>query len=317
VFGWGKKAFKPSVFALGKVPGHPEFLAAPDALASTIDRWLDAGWQAAHGRPGDAWEEAFVAGSPYGFLWGHGSKVGQVTCGVLCPSADSIGRHYPLVVASRMEAARLERSWPLVPVAATRFLDEAHGLMTEAHAASITSSELAQRLAHLPLPGASDVDVAESDQGAWNDDTGFEDGWRAVFADDTAASATHALEGLVEALRPWVRREWPAASLVLRCPLGDGGPAAAVQWLEAVQAVLHWRQTIPTAFWAAGGADLFVSLGPADPSLLRDLWAKPAEAGHLVDVVGPGTTEAASPSLEGLDGASMAACLKALRRASG
>ena len=281
---FGKKTSKPTVFALGKIVGHPEFLAAPDALATSLDHWLDSGWQAAHGRHGEAWEPAFAGGPAYGFLWSHGSKAREVTCGVLAPSADSIGRHYPFLVGSRMVSARLEKAWSLLPLAAAAFLDDAHALMGDARSSALSAADLSERLVDLVAPSPGDVDAAVEAHAAWSAETPAETAWGAIFPDEPLASAGRARAWVVEALRPWIGQEWPATSLLLRLPMGEGGPAAAVVWFEVVRTILRWRQTVPTAFWAAEGSSLLLGLGPATPSMLGELWWNDANDDHVLDV---------------------------------
>jgi type VI secretion system ImpM family protein len=314
VFGW-KKTLKPTVFALGKMAGHPEFLAAPDALATSLDRWLDSGWQAAHGLHGDAWDRAFAEGTTYGFLWSHGSKAGEVTCGVLAPSVDSIGRRYPFLVGSRLPSARLERGWSLMPLAAGAFLDEAHALMLETRASPLPVAELSQRLFHLVAPSSEDVDGADEAHTAWSAATSVEAAWSTIFSDEPLASAGRALGWVVEALRPWVGREWPATSLLLRLPMGEGGPAAAVVWFEIVRTILRWRQTVPTAFWAAEGSSLLLGIGPPTPAMLGELWWQDADDDQVMDVrhaAEAATTSEASLLLETHPTLTMAEFLTAL-----
>ncbi len=318
MFGFTKRV-KPPVFALGKLPGHPEFLASPDADAGVIDRWLDAGWQGAHADAGETWNSAFAAGDTYGFLWSHGPKATDATCGVIAPSVDSIGRHYPLVVASRMGSAGLGGRWPLLPNAGARFLDAAQELMVECHAAGLAPGELSTRLIHLAPPSIEELEEASRAQAAWNAETSVLVGWAPIFPEDTALGAKRALARLVAGVRPALDREWPSTPLVVRLPLGEGGPASTVVWLEALRAILGWSETVPSAFWAAEGGCVLVSLGAVAPPLLRHLWSA-GSAAFLVDVASGGESEGelataveALDALEGVDGTgSMADCLAIL-----
>jgi type VI secretion system ImpM family protein len=292
VFGRPKKALKPTVFALGKIAGHPEFLTAPDALAMSLDRWLDVGWQDAHRRYGEAWDAAFAEGATYGFIWGHGSKVAEVTCGVVVPSVDSIGRRYPFVVGSRMPAAKLGHGWSVLPLAAGGFLDDAHAVMAETQSSALSTTELAQRLSQLAGPSPDDVEGAEEAHTAWCAETSVETAWSAMFSDQPLEAASRALRLVVESLQPWIGHEWPSTELVLRLPMGDGGPAAAVVWFDVIRTVLRWRRTIPTAFWAAEGSSLLMGLGPPTPRTLAELWWPDPDADHVVDVVAAAEHEA-------------------------
>jgi type VI secretion system protein ImpM len=278
------------LFALGKIGGYPEFLRAPDALAATLDGWLDAGWQVAHGRHGEHWDGAFADGPSYGFLWSHGSKVNEVSCGVIAPSVDSVGRRYPLVIGCRMPASVLAKHWPVVPLAAEAFVDEALALVVESHASLLAAADLPPRLLQLTAPTEMDVEAASHDHAAWAAQTRIEEVWRAIFPDSALPleSAATALDALAEGLRPWVGQEWPATSLVLRLPMGRGGPAAAVVWLGMVRKLTRWKHTIPTAFWAEEADALLIALGPATPALLGELWKGDADSENVFDVIAPG-----------------------------
>ncbi len=283
-----KRSVGPVVFALGKVGGHPEFLRAPDELSSTLDGWLDTGWQVANGLYGSSsWGDAFADGSSYGFLWSHGSKIGEVSCGVIAPSIDSVGRRYPLVIACRTATSTVAKGWPVVPLAAEAFVDEAHALVIESQASRLAAADLGARLTQLAIPCEGDVEAAARDYSAWSAQTRIEEVWSAIFADSAAPleMAAAAIDVLAEGLRPWVGQEWPATSLVLRLPMGQGGPAAAVVWLDIVRKLTRWKQTIPTAFWADEMDTLVIALGPPTPAVLVELWKGNAGSEQVFDVV--------------------------------
>jgi type VI secretion system protein ImpM len=283
VFG-RKKRFTPTVFALGKIAGHPEFLVAKDELAASLDRWLDAGWQTAHRLHGAGWEEAVEGGATYGFVCGHGSKAGEVSCGVLVPSVDSIGRRYPFLVGSRMPRAELEKDWPSVPLAAGSFLDDANAIVTETRESALSAADLFDKLGGLVAPSSEEIDGARAAHASWNDETSVEALWGSVFASEPLLSAERAIAWTVETLAPWIGREWPSTGLLLRLPLGEGGPDAAVAWLEIVRAVLRWQKTVPTAFWAADGPSLLFGLSFPTPELLGQLWCVTEDDDGIVDI---------------------------------
>jgi type VI secretion system protein ImpM len=286
-----KQPVSPVAFALGKIGGYPEFLRAPDVLASALDGWLDAGWQVAHRRHGEQWEGAFAEGSSYGFLWNHGSKSSEVSCGVIAPSVDSVGRRYPLVIGCRVSSSVVAKEWQAVPLATEAFFDEARTLMVEAHASLLGAADLTERLQKLTAPCENDVDAAARDQAAWASQTGIQEVWGAIFPDSDRPLelAAAALDALGEGLRPWVGQEWPSTSLVLRLPMGRGGPAAALVWLDIVRKLTRWKHTIPTVFWAEETDALLIAPGSATPALLGELWERDAENENVFDVMAPGS----------------------------
>jgi hypothetical protein len=60
-----------SVIAMGKIPGHPEFLSNRTAREpeESFDGWLEAGMGLASHRYGAAWTSAFELGAVQGFVW--------------------------------------------------------------------------------------------------------------------------------------------------------------------------------------------------------------------------------------------------------
>jgi type VI secretion system protein ImpM len=273
VFGIKKQLPATNAFALGKFPGYPEFLRSPDELGAALDAWLDAGWRAAHVAHGTEWAPAFAEGAAYGFVWSPGPKADQVACGMIAPSADSLGRAYPLVVACPVPAPPMALRWALAPLATSGLVAEASALVADTGSSISTLDDVARRLTELRAPEAELYEQAETSASAWYAEATVSDGWDQVFADAGGLRAAGgALDGLALALGPLVRRERPMASVLIRLPLGEGGSTAATLWLDVVRRIGQWKQTVPSAFWAVEGETMLLAVAPPGPSLVRELW---------------------------------------------
>ncbi|NBB70385.1 MAG: type VI secretion system-associated protein TagF, partial [Alphaproteobacteria bacterium] len=87
----------------GKLPARGDFVARdlPRGFVTAWDGWLNATLPASRRTLGDAWPEAFLAGPVWGFVLGRGVIDDGAWAGVLCPSADRVGRCYPFTLAAR------------------------------------------------------------------------------------------------------------------------------------------------------------------------------------------------------------------------
>ena len=94
-----------AVFLLGKLPAHGDFVCRgleADAR-QPLDAWLCEGLAAAQAELGDRFEAAFDAAPPWRFRWQDG---GVWAAGAMAPSADSVGRRFPILVGRRGVAAK-------------------------------------------------------------------------------------------------------------------------------------------------------------------------------------------------------------------
>jgi len=88
----------PGVF--GKLASQGDFVTRrlPPAFVQTWDTWLQEGMQALRERCGDAWLDGYLHAPVWRFALAPGM------CGVLLPSVDRVGRHFPLTLAMLTEA---------------------------------------------------------------------------------------------------------------------------------------------------------------------------------------------------------------------
>lgn len=85
----------------GKVPTHGDFVSnrLDRAFREAFDGWLRGSIRASQERLGDGWLNAFLASPVWRFALAGGIAGRAPVLGVLAPSADRVGRYFPLVVA--------------------------------------------------------------------------------------------------------------------------------------------------------------------------------------------------------------------------
>lgn len=117
----------------GKLPSYGDFLRRelPSAFLAPWDAWLQAGMAATHAAWGDTFAQRWAAAPAWRFCLPAGICGPQMMAGVLLPSQDAVGRHFPLTLATALapgqalpavawfeEVERLgtlarDRSWPM------------------------------------------------------------------------------------------------------------------------------------------------------------------------------------------------------------
>jgi type VI secretion system ImpM family protein len=262
------------VMAMGKIPSFPEFLQARTSREpeQSFDAWLEAGMELASSKYGPAWGEAFGAGDVRGFVWRapREARTDAILCGVLIPSHDSVGRHYPLAIATAVPMQAVARAPHVVPLAFGDFLESAYE--AAADLAVIAPADLKARLAELRPPGEPDIERAAAEYDAWSSTARIDGAWGAVFDErpfESSITVIQAARRAVEAVRGV---EAPPSGLNLLLPLGQGGPASAALWLDIVRRLCGWKTTIPSTFWAVSEGAMLIALGDAPPSTLGTLW---------------------------------------------
>lgn len=285
-----------SVRALGKIPGHPEFLQNRTSREPerSFDAWLEGGMGIASHRYGPAFTDAFELGAALGFVWRapRETRCDELLSGVVFPSCDAVGRHYPLAVVSAVSERLVARAPHVIPLAFGDYLERVHAAASDFP--TLATDELAARLAALGPPTEEDVARAAMDYEDWCRSTPVARGWYAIFGDDTAdarAAALDELRAVTEAIRGV---EAPARARTVRLPLGEGGPASAALWLDVVRRLCRWKSTVPSSFWTVEGGSLLVSLGDPEPGLVSSLWH---DDEHDALVFRPGSSSAPPPSI--------------------
>jgi len=86
----------------GKVSSHGDFVARrlPEPVKNVWDEWLQAGIQASQQLLTDSWLPTYLTSPVWRFALAGGVADEQVWVGVLMPSVDRVGRHFPLVICA-------------------------------------------------------------------------------------------------------------------------------------------------------------------------------------------------------------------------
>lgn len=86
----------------GKVSTHGDFVARglPPALVAAWDDWLQRGLQASRQQLGPAWLAHYLCSPVWRFALEPGVLDADAWSGVLMPSVDRVGRHFPLLLAA-------------------------------------------------------------------------------------------------------------------------------------------------------------------------------------------------------------------------
>jgi len=271
---------------MGKIPSHPEFLSTRTTREPELsfDGWLEGGMGLANHRYGPAWTAAFELGAVQGFVWRapRASRCDTLLCGVMFPSCDSVGRHYPLAVVCDVPQVVVKRAPHVVPLAFGGFLERAHDAVADFPA--LAPSELAARLLELGPPSSEDVARAVADYEGWCHSTPVGSAWSAIFTDHPVERSRAIIEDLRVVTATVRGVEAPARAPSIRLPLGAGGPASASLWLDVVRRVCAWNETVPSAFWAVTDGSLVIALGDADAGVLSALWYRDSGGENVYDV---------------------------------
>jgi len=95
----------------GKLRGNGDFVTRrlPMTFVQPWDAMLQAGLIEARAKHGRAWLDAYLSAPLWCFALGGGVLGESGWAGVLMPSVDSAGRHFPLTIAAPVEAC----VWPM------------------------------------------------------------------------------------------------------------------------------------------------------------------------------------------------------------
>jgi type VI secretion system protein ImpM len=90
----------------GKVRSHGDFVSRrlPPQLASRWDGWLQSCIVASRDELGATWLPAYLTSPVWRFAFSGGGADGAGWAGVLMPSVDRVGRHFPLMIGAAFAA---------------------------------------------------------------------------------------------------------------------------------------------------------------------------------------------------------------------
>lgn len=152
----------------GKLVSHGDFVSRrlPDSFMQVWDAWLQHGLHASRETLGAAWLETYLTSPVWRFALNAGVADEFAWGGVLMPSVDRVGRHFPLTLAasSNGQAAMLEWLENEKP-----WFDELERLALSSLEADFLLDEFdtaLQKISGLPVQAAS-CRSSMIDQSAW------------------------------------------------------------------------------------------------------------------------------------------------------
>lgn len=137
----------------GKLPNVGDFVSRrlPNGFIQEWDRWLDHGLALARAELGSAWLAGYLV-APIRRFWLAPGVLGKSGwAGIMMPSVDHVGRHFPLTIVQPMEtlaAALAARDW-------FRSID---GVARQVLDVDFTIDDFEQSLAQVAMPDAGAVD---------------------------------------------------------------------------------------------------------------------------------------------------------------
>lgn len=215
----------------GKHPAFGDFIAQglSDGLRLRLERWCEAVLAPLAAAWGEGWKARFDAAAPLGLWVGPEAPGQEAFLGGVFPSADKVGRRFPLVLG--WEGALAPPA--LAPQAAAMVLPALRGAL--AGAAAADARGLCQTLAAragMPAPSAVDPTYwavrRDGDLGQLFADAAFEEAARGSGAgrsclwSDTPRAALYATSGLPDAQAlVWMFAGAPAQEAAVPEPASD------------------------------------------------------------------------------------------------
>jgi len=150
----------------GKVASHGDFVANrfDVALRRLIDDWLQRSIEYSRRSLGSAWPDAFKTMPVWRFVFAPGLSGQNGFVGLMAPSADRVGRHFPLVLAARLPAppSQLHAAENL-----QQWFDAAERLILFTRQPTFDLERFDQALAALPTPPNGDGDILKGRSFWW------------------------------------------------------------------------------------------------------------------------------------------------------
>ena len=88
----------------GKLPSHGDFLRrrVPDAFVERWDAWLQQSMSESRSTLGERWLEVYLTSPVWRFVFAAGACGPVPVLGLMAPSVDRVGRHFPLTIIAEL-----------------------------------------------------------------------------------------------------------------------------------------------------------------------------------------------------------------------
>jgi type VI secretion system ImpM family protein len=139
----------------GKVPNLGDFVSRrlPDEFIRPWDEWLQLGLASARKDLGDGWLMRYLVAPVHRFWLSPGVVGSSAWTGVLMPSVDAVGRHFPLTIVAGIAQTDATRSLAQV-LAAGAWFDSLDGAARQVLDIQFTADDLDAELSRLLPLGA-------------------------------------------------------------------------------------------------------------------------------------------------------------------
>ncbi|MBN1208010.1 MAG: type VI secretion system-associated protein TagF [Myxococcaceae bacterium] len=274
---------KPNAVALlGKAPCQGDFIRwnAVDPVSQQFHKWLEEGHEAVRRA------NLTLPAEPICFVFtAPGGR--QALVGMMAPSTDKVGRHFPLTVYVPVDVGPVSGNSPTLHGSHQAFYAGARQLLADA--AKLSADELGKRVEALGAHASGDSAAAETYRRrvqAMPASTLV----KQFIGNGAAPDAQYyAFRTFLMACAAERGKEAAKPGVTLDCPFPEEmGP---FPWVEMARRLLVWRASSPALFWHFGpNPRLLVSLGPPPSSLLMHL----ARPDHSSMKVWPLRTKAAN-----------------------
>ena len=138
----------------GKVPSTGDFVSrrVPAPFRDPWDRWLQQAMADSREHLGEHWRDVYLTMPPWRFVLAPGLVNANAWAGVLLPSADAVGRYFPLTVAAPLPPSGLDLAATLF--GAAPWFDEIEALALSALSPDADREAIDGALARRPFQNA-------------------------------------------------------------------------------------------------------------------------------------------------------------------
>jgi type VI secretion system ImpM family protein len=279
------------VAGFGKIPALGDFVRTPSPSDEMIafEAWVTRAMETAEARSqGTTFKEAFTNGAPHAFLWSGAidKKHRGLLAGVVAPSHDAVGRHFPVVLCAPLPIGPLAAHPHALPLLLHEFFQQTASAAARA-ARTHTQAEFHAQVASTAPPSLEALPGTLASYGTWARGVRATEVWSALFGDDAGRAARWALYLLVEATATYRGQDAPPLPLGLRVPLGADLARMAAMWIDLARHAAGWKATVPTFFVPLGRTNghALLQLGAeAPPTVVADLFTPSAESDDVCDL---------------------------------
>lgn len=277
------------ITAFGKIPRMGDFVRvrASEEPTASFEGWIAEAMAYGEAKHGAQWPAIYQAGAIHAFVYRPPPRARSqsVFAGVLKPSTDAVGRKFPLVIGAAIPQALLAPSPHLMPLVLGDFFEQATAALLSADGVG-SLLEFESHVGAVAPPRLEFADRSNDDYNQWAFTASLWSAWSTIYRTHNSPAPVHALYTINECLAPFRGVEPSTTPLSLRVPLGTGGIAAAVFWIDVVRRFAHWRATVPSFFFHFDGqaGTMLLQLGDTPPSSLVELWSPSADSDHVCDL---------------------------------